>query len=47
MRQTKAGKFMPTNTDGTPHWATCPDVDKFKRAKPAPPTPYIGRRVTP
>ena len=29
--QTKAGKAMPLNSDGTPHWATCPNAREFKR----------------
>ena len=29
--QTKAGKAMPLNSDGTTHWATCPNSLNFKR----------------
>lgn len=29
--QTKAGKSMPLNSDGMPHWATCPNSLEFKR----------------
>lgn len=29
--KTKAGKFMPLELNGTPHWATCPDAKKFKK----------------
>lgn len=28
--KTKAGKFMPTDPDGKPHWATCPNADAFR-----------------
>jgi hypothetical protein len=28
---TEAGKKMPVNPDGTPHWANCPGVKQFKR----------------
>lgn len=27
---TKAGKAMPLNSDGTPHWANCPNSREFK-----------------
>lgn len=27
---TDKGKNMPINTDGTPHWATCPEAKKFR-----------------
>lgn len=29
--QTKAGKMMPVDPDGTPHWSTCPKAKSFKR----------------
>ncbi len=29
---TPAGKLMPVNPDGTPHWGTCPDAKRFKRS---------------
>ena len=29
--QTKAGKAMPLNPDGTPHWGTCPQARSFKK----------------
>jgi bacterioferritin-associated ferredoxin len=32
---TKAGKAMPLNSDGVPHWATCPNVRDFKIKKAA------------
>lgn len=28
---TPAGKAMPVDPDGTPHWATCPKAKDFKR----------------
>lgn len=31
--RTDKGKSMPVNPDGSPHWATCPDADKFKKGK--------------
>lgn len=27
---TRAGKVMPLNSDGTPHWANCPKAREFK-----------------
>lgn len=32
---TRAGKNMPINSDGTTHWATCPNVRDFKTKKQA------------
>jgi len=32
---TKAGKAMPLNPDGTPHWGSCPSVRDFKIKKEA------------
>ena len=34
-QETKNGKKMPINADDrhTPHWATCPHADRFKKAK--------------
>lgn len=33
--KTAAGKSMPVDGDGTPHWATCPNAKDFKKkAKP-------------
>lgn len=29
-RTTAKGRRTPVNEDGSPHWATCPDADKFK-----------------
>ena len=29
--KTAKGKDMCVDADGAPHWATCPDVAKFKR----------------
>lgn len=29
--KTAAGKNMPVDPDGTPHWATCPDSEEFKK----------------
>ena len=29
--KTKAGKNMPVNASGIPHWATCPKAKDFKR----------------
>lgn len=29
--QTLSGKWTPINSDGTSHWATCPDAQKFKK----------------
>lgn len=31
--RTDKGKNMPINTDGTPHWATCPEANKFRMPK--------------
>jgi hypothetical protein len=28
-----SGARMPYNPDGSPHWATCPDADQFRRRK--------------
>lgn len=33
--ETPKGARMPTDPDGTPHWATCPVKDRFKRPRPA------------
>lgn len=33
---TGSGKSMPCNEDGTPHWATCPSAETFRRPKPKP-----------
>ena len=30
---TKKEKWMPTDPDGTPHWATCPNAKDFKHDK--------------
>ena len=30
---TKNGKPTPVDADGTPHWATCPARDRFKKPK--------------
>jgi hypothetical protein len=32
--KTAAGKNMPINPDGTPHWVNCPKAKDFKRAAP-------------
>lgn len=29
--ETDAGKRMPVNADGSPHWGTCPDAGRFKK----------------
>lgn len=29
--ETKNGKRMPVDPDGTPHWATCPDAGRFTK----------------
>jgi hypothetical protein len=29
--KTKKGKNMPTNPDGTSHFATCPEADRYRR----------------
>lgn len=29
--KTEAGKNMPVDADGTPHWATCPQRQAFKK----------------
>lgn len=29
--KTKAGKNMPVDADGKPHWATCTQPDKFRK----------------
>ena len=31
---TAQGKWMPTNPDGIPHWATCPKAKDFKPKGP-------------
>ena len=31
--KTENGKNMPINTDGTPHWATCPNAREFRKGK--------------
>jgi hypothetical protein len=31
--ETKAGKRAPLNLDGTSHFATCPDAERFRKAK--------------
>jgi len=33
--KTKAGKMTPVNADDntTPHWATCPSADRFRKRK--------------
>ena len=31
--KTEAGKLMPLNADGSPHWGSCPDVASFKRKR--------------
>lgn len=28
--RTAAGKNMPLNEGGSPHWGTCPNADRFK-----------------
>ena len=28
--KTERGAAMPVNTDGTPHWGTCPEADRFR-----------------
>lgn len=33
--QTRAGKAMPLNSDGVPHWSTCPSVRQFRISKQA------------
>jgi hypothetical protein len=33
--KTPAGRAMPVDADGTPHWATCPQAPQFKRARQA------------
>lgn len=30
---TKAGKRAPLNADGTSHFATCPDAQRFRKAR--------------
>jgi hypothetical protein len=30
---TEKGKRMPVDPDGTPHWATCPNAQEFRRRK--------------
>lgn len=35
-RRTEAGKPTPDNPDGTPHWATCPDAQRWRHAEEAP-----------
>ena len=29
--KTQKGKYMPVDPDGTPHWATCPVANDFKK----------------
>lgn len=29
--KTKAGKNMPVDPDGVPHWGTCPNAKDFKK----------------
>lgn len=31
--KTAAGKNMPVDPDGTPHWATCPKREAFKKPR--------------
>lgn len=31
--RTENDKAMPVNTDGKPHWYTCPQRDRFRRRK--------------
>jgi hypothetical protein len=31
--RTEHGKNMPINTDGTPHWATCPKAKEFRKSR--------------
>lgn len=31
--RTTAGKAMPVDGDGTPHWATCPKASQFKKGR--------------
>lgn len=33
--KTPAGKSMPVDADGTPHWGTCPKAKDFKKARTA------------
>ena len=28
--RTERGASMPVNVDGTPHWGTCPEADRFR-----------------
>lgn len=41
---TKAGKPMPVNPDGTPHWATCPKSREFKIQKQKERLGYASRK---
>ena len=29
--KTEAGKWIPIDWDGTPHWETCPNADDFRK----------------
>ena len=31
--RTAAGKWMPTDMDGKPHWITCPKASEFRAKK--------------
>lgn len=31
--KTEKGKFTPINSDGSTHWATCPEANRFKKVK--------------
>lgn len=33
--KTPAGKNMPVDADGTPHWSSCPKAKDFKRGAKA------------
>lgn len=32
---TRLNRRSPLDPDGTPHWATCPDADRFRKKKGA------------
>ena len=40
--RTVTGRWSPLNLDGSPHWATCPFADKFRRRMKKGGTKTIG-----
>lgn len=41
---TPLGKSMPVDPDGTPHWSSCPDAEKFHKSETSAleETPQLG-----